>query len=112
MTRMFFRCGHCKARWTQEVQDDVIDTSPYTGAVTASFYTVVSHGCDRYREECNKYADPKYPKLRSYAVESSPVQWKERKDRKLTKCDSRCQGAVGPKCDCVCHGANHGGGAL
>jgi len=29
-----------------------------------------------------------------------------------TACDFRCTGALGPKCDCSCHGENHGTGLL
>ncbi len=60
----------------------------------------------RFEDQINPYDKhaPRCPVCR-YRMQGEPIKGTYSPDR---ACDSRCQNAIGPSCDCQCGGANHG----
>lgn len=104
--RYFFRCPDCLGVWAADVEIPGCGGSPWARSAVE-------------REAIAPYLFSPCPYDCGAAVGSTEALGAvsvsgrlRRRDGGVAPCDSSCVHARGPKCDCVCGGENHGGGAV
>lgn len=118
--RFFYRCVNkeCGKKWAVDLTAEC--THPDARQRLLNFLDIKAYNQTRKMAcpHCGFTPDQQWRGHKVLGFVRQPYKWElERRQRLVEEgqaapCDGRCTNAVGPTCDCVCGGRNHGTKAL